>query len=43
MKNDDNPGICFGFVINENSGSDYEARLIFHDKLQERQAKGIPN
>lgn len=30
-KDDDHPGICFGWSLTENSNSDYDLKMIFND------------
>jgi len=37
----DKPGICFGYQIIENSGSDFEVKLHLSDESQDPEGMGI--
>jgi len=36
MQTEDRPGICFGFIIEENSISDFDIKIFQNDNRQER-------
>lgn len=42
MLEDDHPGVCFGFSIKENNGSDYAVNLVFNDRREQASGRMMP-
>ena len=43
MQNKDNPGLCFGFSIIENSDDDIDLKMAFSGTFQDPNSQSIPN